>query len=475
MLVCDTPFVLEAMMLGAGPRTPDEIGFIDSPDVAVRCHYNVEEDEKKCATVFEGVADAWAAQIDRIGFPPPQADDDGRFDVYLDSDYVGAYTICSSFRDTIGDDGFTGCPAYIVLGKSVSIAGIKDYVAHEFNHALQYAMDSKEWSLPIWEGVATAATMWTYPESVPSSLAVRDYQQAPWLGMLGDGYFLFDDYGLSSYYEYGSVAWVLHLDSAYGSGDGTVGGLALWQHAAQEGSAKGNTTTVLDAYEAVTGDWVAALVDFDIERTRIGTASNPAWATWAGPKTKLMLDPVADYASLPTTHIPEVAPYATGVSYARVTGVPKGGVLHVEARTDDPESSWAVLAVQGDTSGWVTGPLFDWESTGEDDIVVGVVNVEQDAFATTGDAEDLRAGQSTLAIALSATPPTSGGETGDTGDTGGDDTGLAADDTAAPTDTAGDPAEDADPAPGCGCGSTRAARFLPLLAAFALTRGKRRP
>ncbi len=443
MVVCDTPAVHEAMLLGAKAALPDEIAFEDSPDVPVRCHYNRTEDAKKCAAVFQGVRDAWASEIDRIGFPPPQADEDGRLDVYIDANYrSGAYTTCPAYGDEIHGDGFTGCPAYIVLGWSIPEPAIADYLVHEFNHASQYAMDWKEWSLPIWEGVATAATWWTYPDVPPNSKDVGDYQSAAWLGILGDGYFLLGEYGLDSWFEYGSAAWVIHLDTVYGTGDGTVGGLALWADAAQEGGPFGNTVTVLDAYQAITGDWIAALMDFDVQRTRIGTVGNPAWASWAEPKSRLFLEPGVDATSLPTVITPEIAPYATGVTYVLVTGVEAGDTLHVEAQTEDAESSWGILAVQGDASDWATGATFDWVARKTDDgIVVGVVNLEQDEFATTGDRDDLRAGQSTLAIALSVTKKPAG-----------DDTAAPAEDSIAPGDSSPPPAEDGE-ASGCGCGS----------------------
>jgi hypothetical protein len=468
MVVCDTPFVHEAMMLGAVSSFPDEIGYEDSPDVPVRCHYNRPEDAKKCAATFQGIADAWAAQIDRIGFPPPEPDEDGRLDVYYDSDTRGgAYTACSSHGDAIDDDGWTGCPAYIVMGWGIPDHSVAEYITHEFNHALQYAIDSREWSLPIWEGVATAATYWTYADVPPSSQEVGDYQTAPWLGLVGDGYFLQREYGLTSWYEYGSAEWVIHLDTTYGTGDGTVGGLALWTNAAQPGGPDGNTVTVLDSYQAITGDWIAALMDFDVQRTRVGTAHTPSWALWAGPQAKLILDPAIDAVSLPTTVAPTIPPYATGVDYVRVTGVPAGATLHIEAQTKDTESSWGILAVQGGASDWATGPTFDWRSTTNDvDITVGVVNLEQDGFATTGDDEDLKAGQSTLAIALSVVEPTGGDDTAsDDTAAASDDSATASDDTAAPENDDGSGGESG---PGCGCGSSpgRQGWVLPLWIAF---------
>jgi hypothetical protein len=465
VVVCDTPFVHEAAILGAVAAFPDAIGFEDSPDLPVRCHYGRPEDAKKCAAVFQGTRDAWATQIDRIGFPAPEPDDDGILDVYIDPDYrAGAYAVCTSgHRDAIADDGFTGCPAHIVLGWSIPEPAIAAFMAHEFNHVSQYAIDWKEWSLPIWEGVATAAAYWTYPDIPPYSTTVGDYQAASWLGIVGDGYFLRQELGLGSWFEYGSVAWVLHLDAAYGTGDGTVGGLALWLNATQPGARGGNTTTVLDSYQAITGDWIQALMDFDIQRVRIATRSNPPWIPWAERPARMPLGAGMDAASLPTIITPAIAPYATGVTYEVVTGVPAGHVLHVEAQTLDAEWSWGILAVQGAESGWDVADTFDWTSTGEEKIVVGVVNLEQDEFATTGDFDDLRAGQSTLSVALSIEPPT------------GADTGV--DDTAAPApDSGGSPEGGRTGKKGCGCNSPPpvVGWVVPLVLAGGILRRKNR-
>jgi MYXO-CTERM domain-containing protein len=143
-------------------------------------------------------------------------------------------------------------------------------------------------------------------------------------------------------------------------------------------------------------------MDFDVERTRVGTDSSPAWASWSNDKAVLRIADTVAYWELPVEVVPEIAPYATGVAYVRVRNVPEGATLTVEARSDDAEATWGVLVVEGERSDWVLGSSLAWTSMGTGDLVVGVVDLDQDAFANTGDTADLREGQSTLAIVLSS-------------------------------------------------------------------------
>jgi hypothetical protein len=451
-MLCDTAYQLTMASFGAAADLPPSIGYEDSDELPVRCHWDREEDSAKCATVFAAMVDAWSTQVDGIGFAPPQADDDGLLDIYL-YDYPpgGAWTFCSSWGDAIVGDGRTGCPAYIALARSIPEPAIPDYIAHEFNHTLQYAIDWREWSLPIWEGVATMAATWTYPDLQPNSHDVGDYQKTPWLGLSGDGYFLDDEYDLYSWYEYGSALWIASIDATYGAGDGTVGGRDLWFGAAQEGTG-GNFVTVLDSYDAITGGWEAALLQFDTERTRVGTPASPSWASWASEQAVLPIEDATDFGSLPATIEPAVAPFATGVAYIEVSGVPAGEILTIEARSADSEQAWGVLASQDGEDDWTSGSTFSWVSNGTEPIVVGVVDLEWDDFATTGMAADLLAGQTTLSIALSIGAPADTGieDTGELDGGGSDDDGTG-DDGEANADTAGDEQEEAG---GCGCGTS---------------------
>ena len=82
-----------------------------------------------------------------------------------------------------------------------------------------------EASLPVWEGVAEAATVWTLggergDYDMPAYY-LNDFQETPWVGLLGDGYYLWDDFEIYSFYEYGSALWVFQLDHAYGDGNGS--------------------------------------------------------------------------------------------------------------------------------------------------------------------------------------------------------------------------------------------------------------
>ena len=110
-------------------------------------------------------ATAWVTQVEELGFQAPVEDPDGYVDLYIfDYSGGGAYAYCSSWGDDDPNDDLTGCPAYLALDRGITDDEMAIYVAHEFNHVLQYATDYNEPTYPVWEGVASAAEIWTYPK-----------------------------------------------------------------------------------------------------------------------------------------------------------------------------------------------------------------------------------------------------------------------------------------------------------------------
>ncbi|MFT5686965.1 MAG: hypothetical protein ACI8RZ_007922, partial [Myxococcota bacterium] len=363
---------------------PPAIDSIDSETHSVRCHWENEADAARCEDILQYVGESWDAQVSRIGFQAPVPDPDGILDVYLYAESSGgAFTACNSFSDDT-DDGLSACAAYIALARSIPDAQMASYIAHEFNHVLQYATDFTEPTYPIWEGVATAAEQWTYPEELtPTVSYVVDYQDAPWAGISSDGYFLWDVHKLWSYYEYGSALWVLHLDARYGDGEGSAG-VALWEATAQEGNT--NKPDVIDAYDTVTGDWREALLSLSAERIRIGTDDSPAWAAFTGDRATLTIGAEVSADDLPTEVVPVLMPYTTGATYVKVTGISEGMVLTLDAAVPG-DSQWGVVAVGDGLEDWAQGTTLTVEGSG--DVVFGLVNLDHDDFHTTGTWPDL--------------------------------------------------------------------------------------
>ncbi len=277
MIECKTGLIL-AMTL-AGQRSadvrPDAVGFAEDPATGVRCHYELEAFADRCPAIFEAVAEVWPSQVDDWGWPEPYGDNecagtDG-LDIYITYDATGgAYTV-GPYVDADPDDGRMGTSSYIALAPGIQEHEYPGYIAHEFNHVLQFATDFTEPALVAWEGAATRAEEWTYPgEGAGPSVAV-DFQDAPWVGLLNDSYLVWDVAEQYSLYEYGSVVFFDYMLGEYG-----VDAPDLWWSMTNE--TWNNEPDLLDAVGELTGDLEGAFLDFSVQRARIGTDTAPDWA-----------------------------------------------------------------------------------------------------------------------------------------------------------------------------------------------------
>lgn len=382
---------------------PESLGSIESEEYPVACHWAREQDEDRCPAILEQIELSWRVQVEQIGFNPPVPDDDGVLDVYLTNEGTGggAYAYGPSTDEVTGDDQMSTA-AYIAIDYGISDEEMPGYTTHEFNHVLQYATDFTEPTYMIWESIASAAERWTIPEMDVYSDYAKDFQKTPWLGILGDGTYLWDEYQIWSYYEYGGYVWAFHLDHSWG--DGTGGGARdLWAMAAQEGNR--NEPDVLDAYDELSGDWRQALLDLSLARAQMGTERAPAWAPWTGrafmPTTSV--DIGAD--ELPTTHTPEIGAYETGTVYLRITDLPVGTTLDVAVESGS-DVSWGWVLVQGGTEYSGLGNTAQLTTAEEGDVLLGIVNLGAQGF--DGD-DTISAARFTVSLSAE------GGATGDGG------------------------------------------------------------
>lgn len=351
---------------------PDSTGYVDSSALPIRCHYDDADDAALCDTLLGYAEEAWLAQVSTMGFRAPIPDDDGMLDLYLTSDGTdgGAYTY-GPYEDEDSTDGAMGCHAFMAIDPAISDTDMRLYVAHEFNHVLQFATDFTEPTLPIWEAVAESAMNWTYPEEVLVTYEARDFQRTPWMGILGDSYILWDDYDLWSYYEYGAALWIMHLDATWGDGAGAAG-VALWENAVQEGW--GNEPDVLDSLDVVTGDWQASLLDFSVQRARIGTDLAPAWADFLPAAAQIDVDMSAEASALPVELAPTVGPYPTGVVYASVDGLAAGELVKATILAEDEDLQWGMVVIEDATDTSVVGTELQWTAAGGT-VTFGLLNL----------------------------------------------------------------------------------------------------
>lgn len=420
-MLCKTTALTAQLLAG---WLPNSIGHQDSQTHPVRCHYELAEDAGRCAIVLEAVEQAWTAQVDTIGFPAPVPDEDGLLDVYLHKDPDGgAYAWCGTNPDSDPEDGRSGCAAIIAIDREIPDKILPWYLAHEFNHTLQWATDFNEGTLPVWEGTATAAEPWTDADTFRVDKSyVSDFQSTPWLGLLGDGNFLWDEYELWSYYEYGSALWIQYLDHTYGDGQGS-GGRDLWLGLAQEGLP--NTPDVLDSVDALSGDWREALMSFSLLRTRVGTSSAPEWASYLGEEGALVPEDRVPFEAMALQ--PAVQPYETGAVYWQLTQVPAGQRIALEL-VSEKEGEWGLLWATDSEGGWEQGAelVFTAPASEDSTIWIGAVNLDHSIYARNANTPALKSGQQAITLRVDEGAPEDTGPA-DTGpaDTGTPDTGEA--------------------------------------------------
>lgn len=272
-------------------RPTDATVAVPGGSYGVTCHA-IPGGEEQCIQVLAAIDEAWSVQVETLGFNAPLPDggrgeDDG-LDVYLShfgtGGAGGAYVTCdgdgAQCEDFAPDDGLASTPSFIVIDPELDAATLRRYCHHEFNHVLQYATDFEEPFLAVWEGTATAAETWTNPDAPLDQGPLEDYQGYPWVSaVLQDGYWLDETYGVYGYYEYGAVLWVMWMDQRWGDGQGSIGP-ALWDAMANDPGE--NEPDVLDAWDAISGDWRTDILEFTIARGTFGTDNEPAWLTAIG-------------------------------------------------------------------------------------------------------------------------------------------------------------------------------------------------
>jgi len=364
-----------------GGGRPDSLGYIDSEQRPARCHWQNANQEWRCDLVLQAIDDAWTTQVDEAGFDPPMPDDDGLLDIYITSEGTkgGAYTL-GPYEDEDLSDGKMGCHAFIAISPNITDMKFPTYIAHEFQHVVQFATDFTEPTSLIWEATATAAEAWTYPDIGYDPTYVWDFQAYPWAGLLADGYMLMGTVGTWTYYEYGAAPWVTHLDAVYGDKAGS-GAAQLWSALINDNW--NNEPDFLDAYDALTGDWRTALIDFSAQRAKLGTDYAPSWLYNTHESIAIWVDQEIDFDVVPTNLEPTTAPFQTGVTYYRITDIPDDTSLQMSVTSDD-DVLWGLVALSLDSDPvWgIDEPITHTPTNSE--TIVGVINLGEEDF----DADD---------------------------------------------------------------------------------------
>ncbi|MCB9741930.1 MAG: hypothetical protein H6741_09985 [Alphaproteobacteria bacterium] len=414
MLHCKTMALLSAAWLLPDQR-PDAVEYVDDTESELRCHVQSIEDLDRCEAVFPVVRDAWATQVDGWGWYPPVPDDgvggtDG-FDIYIHTDAEGGAYVVGPYIDVDRTDDRMASSSYMVIDPSISDEELPLYLAHEFNHALQFATDFTEPTYVAWEASATWAEEATYPELSDLRYGVPSFQEVPWVGLLGDSDLLWNRFQIWSYFEYGAVMWLHHVEATYGATP-----LDLWM--SMTNPTWDNEPDFLDAIDAATGGWEQAVLQFALERPFVGRGDEaPEWSRAAYDGDWARMRPEDELSALDEMSAPTHATYDLGTAYFLVNV----GEVPVEFHYDGASAvRWAVvLPAQGHI-------VEDGEAIIlEESQIVGVVNLGPEGF----DGDDTIRPRDLEVWLTEAELPADTGDTGDawvdTGETPGGGKGCA--------------------------------------------------
>lgn len=375
---CQTLLML-SMPLSAPLQRPSAVGSVDSDVRPIRCHYERSQHASLCDEAVSGLEQAWALQVDGLGWPEPLMDSDGILDVYVSSEGEGGAYAYGPWEDAEVIDGRMVSPAYIVIDPAFE-TWFYWTMLHEFNHVLQYSIDATESRYVAWEGTATAVESWSDPSLLPMDDYIKDFQATPWVGLLGDGWMLWDDYDRYSLYEYGAALWLFHLDAMLGGETGQAG-VDLWLTGSN--ASWDNEPDFVDALGTIAGAWVDAWMDFSVARVDVGTPRAPGWAeSYSAPGFGIALERSVSATELPVAVTPEFMPYQTGAVYVEVSGLSPGDQIEVVA-DGDAGVRWAVFATSGERKEWHDRESAQFTAQSES-AVVGVVNLGPIGF----DADD---------------------------------------------------------------------------------------
>lgn len=330
--------------VGFGERPTDIRATFDSTVAGheLRVHADPGVSDQRALQVLALFDAAWTQQVDVAGYAPPLLDGDeggdARFDVYVVPLDVGLAGVTIAGADGDDSDGKHASPSFIELDPTLQDDLLEVFAHHEFQHALQFAIDTEE---PImwFESTAVFWEVRTNPEVTDWTLSLPDFQGSPQVPLFVDGVIAEALSGRSaSRYEYGAALFALYLDEVHGDGEGTIL-REIWQGTPQADQVTDNEPDFLDALAQLPSgpiDLGLALADFATWRALVGPLSVegdgplervPAVAAlFAGQLNAATLDGDSE------TTDDEDGPYALGCVVRQVTSPANVEAMPVEIR-----------------------------------------------------------------------------------------------------------------------------------------------
>lgn len=264
--------------IGFGDRPTELRASFDSASLPVRVHAGNGVTDERARLVLSFVEAAWAAQVTAAGFPAPLPDGteggNERFDVYVVPLPPGLGGVTIATGDAAPDDGRHASPGFMQIDPTLPDEQLEVYTAHEFQHALQFAIDTDE-NIMWCESTAVFWEVRTRPDVDDWHGALADFQSQPHAPLFATG----GEIELIATrpvprYEYGAVLFALYLDEEHGDGQGSVL-RAIWEGCAQPDTVDENEPDFLDAMSAAGVDPGQALVDFAGWRALVGPLDVP--------------------------------------------------------------------------------------------------------------------------------------------------------------------------------------------------------
>ncbi len=339
-----------------GARAPDYI--IDSTLYPMRVHYTKTAHEALAANVLGYLENAWAVEVEELGFFAPLEDrgmgGSTAFDIYVQNVPGGGAWVASLHENP--DTPWYDVACYMVLdariddqpGPTASL--MASYCAHEFNHACQGAYD---WAgdASFYEITATFVEDFVYDDVDEYMTLVPDFQRFPEKALDYMDYYY--------WYEYGACLFFFFLSEHY-DGGGTELVARLWEESRQE-SRWINEPDFFDAMELVIPDFGGETMEeafLTFAEWRYFVAGNDDGRHFAEgglfpADAEVAIMEEVDYAELPASDITPVDPPSRwGSSYVQVNvgAVTPGARLELGFQ-GDAAVSWAIQLI----AIWVDG------------------------------------------------------------------------------------------------------------------------
>lgn len=407
---------------------------------------NADVTEEALATYTEALENSWRTEVDEQGWRAPDQTDACRITVLL-----------AAFDESWGDTGGyadvteAGGVPYIVLNTGWLEYGddwTNTLVAHEFNHASQFAYnvfwDEQDWW--YWESTAEWVQDGLYDDANTYIWSLWAYLDTPWRALDS----------MEGAVQYGHFAFNVHLEEAFDAGTPR----AVWDAATAD-------TNVRDAVETATGATFAEVVAG--YSSRVAAFDVAERAEWLEALGYFELDPWTHVTALPADGGVDGrgAPHERGQNFLHFRTDTEHGVTFDFNGVPDVEgvpTAWMVTVAEVGAGGAVTHGWVEADAAGAASVTFGADPAVTDVYVAVVPFGEIGERGATYSWSAAAAPAPGTDDTGDTDDT---------------TDTTDGPKEEPE-AVACGCatgGDAGAGLGLAglLLAVGAARRGRPTP